>query len=159
MDIVKLTESKIDLEEVVQSVSSSKCGATSIFIGTTRDNFQDKKVIRLEYEAYEPMALSEMKKVCMKIREKWNLEHICIVHRLGVVPSTESSIIIAISSPHRKESLEAVHDAINAVKSSVPIWKKEIYAEDEHDCSSSTWKANEECHWTAPEQSTKDFCS
>jgi len=162
MDIIKLQDALINLEEVSQSVSSSKSGATSIFVGTTRDNFQGKKVIHLEYEAYEPMAVSEIKKVCTKIREKWEVEHIAIVHRLGVVPVTESSIVIAISSAHRKESLEAVHFAIDELKATVPIWKKEFYLEDteaiqsqsEFPGENSAWKANDECQWKNPQKPT-----
>ncbi|KAJ8304702.1 hypothetical protein KUTeg_018285 [Tegillarca granosa] len=100
MDHVEITESVLDVKHVSDLVTSPSCGAISVFIGTTRDNF-------------------------------------------NVVPLTEASIIIAISSPHRKESLEAVHFAIDTLKATVPIWKKEIY-EDE----SSTWKENKECTWS-----------
>lgn len=89
------------------------------------------------------MALKELQTVCNKVRLQWNVEKIAIFHRLGEVPVTEASIAIAISSPHRKESLQAVQFAIDAVKTSVPIWKKEIYENDE-----SEWKENKECFWT-----------
>jgi molybdopterin synthase catalytic subunit len=144
MDYVKLVETTINMDELLKAVSSPKCGAISSFLGTTRDNFEGKKVVRLEYEAYHPMAISETKKICAQIREMWNVEHIAIVHRLGTVPVTESSIAIVISSPHRKESLEAVAYAIDEMKSKVPIWKKEIY----DDGDGSEWKANKECSWS-----------
>lgn len=98
--------------------------------------------MKLEYEAYEPMALKEMQAVCDKIRSKWNVEKIAIFHRLGEVPVTQASIVIAISSSHREESLLAVQFAIDAVKTSVPIWKKEIYENGE-----PQWKENKECSW------------
>ena len=81
--------------------------------------------MKLEYEAFGSMALKEMKKICDSIRQKWpTVKNIAIVHRLGDVPVEETSIIIAISSPHRKDSLEAVDFCINEFKRLVPIWKK-----------------------------------
>jgi len=152
MDFVKLVQDKIDAEEIHRLVTSPKCGAISTFIGITRDNFEDKKVVRLEYEAYEPMAINEMKKICGLIRAKWPVEHIALYHRLGLVPVSEASVFIAISSGHRQESLDAVSFAINALKVAVPIWKKEVYA-SEDTCDSaklqeSAWKANAECFWS-----------
>ena len=86
-----------------------------------------RKVVRLEYEAYDSMALKEMQLICDRIREKWpETKHIAIWHRLGSVDIQESSIIIAISSPHRRDSLQAVNFAIDTVKETVPIWKKVI---------------------------------
>jgi len=147
MDIVKLTEAKINVDEVCDSVAAEGCGAISLFVGTTRDNFENKKVVRLEYEAYEPMALEEMNKICTDVRQRWTVENISFVHRLGIVPVKEASIVIAISSPHRKESLDAVHYAIDALKTSVPIWKKEVYAVENGEETPSEWKANPECAW------------
>uniref|UniRef100_A0A8C0ZG16 Molybdopterin synthase catalytic subunit n=1 Tax=Cyanistes caeruleus TaxID=156563 RepID=A0A8C0ZG16_CYACU len=98
-----------------------------VLLGTTRNNFEGKKVIRLEYEAYTSMAETEIKKICRDVRQKWpSVKHIAVHHRLGVVPITEASVIIAASSPHRAESLEAVMYCINTLKASVPIWKKWI---------------------------------
>lgn len=93
--------------------------------GTTRDNWNEKTVVRLEYEAYDNMAIKEMKNICNVIREKWStVKNIAIYHRLGNVPVKETSIIIAVSSPHRKDALEAVDFCINEFKRLVPIWKK-----------------------------------
>ncbi|XP_010214065.1 PREDICTED: molybdopterin synthase catalytic subunit-like, partial [Tinamus guttatus] len=106
-------------------------------LGTTRNNFEGKKVIRLEYEAYTSMAETEIKKICRDVRQKWpSVQHIAVHHRLG--NNFGASVIIAVSSPHRAESLEAVRYCINTLKASVPIWKKEIY-EDEY-----SWKENKE---------------
>lgn len=86
-----------------------------------------KKVTKLEYESYEQMAIKEMQTVCASVRNMWPVvSGIAIYHRLGEVAIKEESIIIAISSPHRKESLEAVSFCINEVKKCVPIWKKVI---------------------------------
>ncbi|XP_054043059.1 molybdopterin synthase catalytic subunit isoform X2 [Rissa tridactyla] len=124
-DFIKLKSEKLSVDEVSELVVSPYCGAVSVFIGTTRNNFEGKKVIHLEYEAYTSMAESEIKKICRDVRQKWpTIKHIAVHHRLGVVPITEASVIIAVSSPHRAESLEAVAYCINTLKASVPIWKK-----------------------------------
>lgn len=100
-------------------------------------------MVSLEYEAYEPMAIKSLTNICTEIREKWKAVcHIAIYHRLGLVPVKEASVIIAISSPHRKESLDAVAHAIEALKKNVPIWKKEKYSD-----ADDQWKANAECGW------------
>ncbi|KAM6362855.1 molybdopterin synthase catalytic subunit isoform 1-T3 [Pluvialis apricaria] len=124
-DFIKLKSEKLSVDEVSELVISPYCGAVSLFVGTTRNNFEGKKVIHLEYEAYTSMAESEIKKICRDVRQKWpSVKHIAVHHRLGVVPITEASVIIAVSSPHRAESLEAVTYCINTLKASVPIWKK-----------------------------------
>ena len=140
LDIVKITEDVISIEKTSSSVSSPSAGATSMFIGTTRDTFKGKRVVRLEYEAYAPMAEKELAKICQDIRKKWNVVKIAVVHRIGEVPISEASVVIAISSVHRKDSLEAVQYCIDTLKATVPIWKKEIYADGK-----SSWKENSEC--------------
>lgn len=139
-DFVEVTEKCLNLDDITTLVSSPSAGAISLFIGTTRDNFQDKKVLRLEYDAYIPMAKSEMTKICEQIRVKWNVVRIAMFHRIGLVPIGEASIIIAVSSVHRKESLEAVEFGIDTLKDKVPIWKKEVYEDGE-----SEWKENNAC--------------
>lgn len=141
-DSITFTADKLSVEEASQLVISPLCGAVTLFVGTTRNNFEGKKVITLEYEAYVPMAENEVKKICSDIRQKWPVKHIAVFHRLGLVPVSEASVIIAVSSAHRAASLEAVNYAIDTLKAKVPIWKKEIYEE-----SSSSWKRNKECFW------------
>ncbi|XP_029419319.1 molybdopterin synthase catalytic subunit isoform X2 [Nannospalax galili] len=127
-DIIKFTAEKLSVDEISQLVISPLCGAVSLFIGTTRNNFEGKKVISLEYEAYVPMAENEIRKICSDIRQKWPIKHIAVFHRLGLVPVSEASTIIAVSSPHRAASLEAVSFAIDSLKAKVPIWKKQRHA-------------------------------
>ncbi|KAG8456640.1 hypothetical protein GDO86_002426 [Hymenochirus boettgeri] len=126
-DFIKITHEKLSADEVCQLVSSPFCGAVSLFIGTTRNTFEGKKVVRLEYESYIPMAEMEIKKILKDIREKWpNVKHLAVHHRLGLVPVTEASVAIAVSSPHRSDSLDAVKYCINTLKATVPIWKKTL---------------------------------
>ncbi|XP_006626856.1 molybdopterin synthase catalytic subunit [Lepisosteus oculatus] len=142
-DLIKLTYDKLSSDAVSESVVCPSCGAISMFIGTTRNNFEGKKVVQLEYEAYIPMAEAQLKKIFSDIRKTWpSVRHICVHHRLGVVPVMEASVIIGISSTHRSESLEAVKYCIDALKAAVPIWKKEIY-----ETEGSSWKENKECLW------------
>lgn len=140
MDFIEITENVIHVERLTARVTSPSSGAISVFLGTTRDHFKGKKVKKLEYEAYEPMAKKEIQKICDDIRAKWSVENIAIVHRIGEVPICETSVAIVISSPHRKESLEAIQYGIDTLKATVPIWKKEIYED-----GSYSWKENSEC--------------
>jgi len=142
MDFIEITEEPLKVDEISAQVTDKGTGATSLFVGTTRDNFDGKKVIKLEYEAYTPMAKKKLKELCNRLRAKWpDLYHIAIYHRLGEVGPCEASVIIAISSAHRKASLEALHFAIDELKATVPIWKKELYEDG------SMWKQNSECFW------------
>ncbi|KAJ0173474.1 hypothetical protein K1T71_010623 [Dendrolimus kikuchii] len=140
------------LIHTINKQRNDSCGAVSIFVGTTRDNFEGKKVLRLEYEAYEPMALKAMKIICDDVRKKWPAVHsIAMYHRLGNVPCREASVVIAVSSPHRRESLDAVSYCIDQLKAVVPIWKKEVYEGE-----APVWKENVECPKKPPTQSIED---
>eukprot|EP01060_Flectonema_neradi_P012278 TRINITY_DN19150_c0_g1_i1.p1 TRINITY_DN19150_c0_g1~~TRINITY_DN19150_c0_g1_i1.p1 ORF type:complete len:204 (+),score=35.78 TRINITY_DN19150_c0_g1_i1:60-614(+) len=139
-DYFNITSDKLMADDLIQKVTLPSCGAVTTFCGTTRDNFEGKDVVELVYESYDEMAYKEMKRIATEIRKKWpDVGGIAISHRTGVVPVCESSVVIAVSSPHRGTSIEAVHFAINTLKKSVPIWKKEIYADGAPD-----WKRNTE---------------
>lgn len=125
---VHVQHESISIQDLTVWASAPDAGAVSSFLGITRNNFNGKEVVRLEYEGYVPMAEKVLLGISEQVIEKW--EGICrvaMVHRLGVVPVGEASVIIVISSSHRKDSLEAVHFSIDQVKALVPIWKKEIY--------------------------------
>ncbi|XP_041815530.1 molybdopterin synthase catalytic subunit [Chelmon rostratus] len=145
-DVFKLSRDWLSVQEVVDAVSSASCGAVSVFIGTTREDEADgRKVIGLEYEAYELMAQSEFSKLCADIRERWpTVTHICVHHRLGWVEVGQASVAMAISSPHRHDGQQAIQHCISQLKANVPIWKKEVY-----DTQDSSWKENAECSWAA----------
>mmetsp|Transcript_72834 Transcript_72834/g.201955 ORF Transcript_72834/g.201955 Transcript_72834/m.201955 type:complete len:208 (+) Transcript_72834:77-700(+) len=134
-----LTHAPLDVAALERRVASPACGAVSTFSGITRDTFNGKRVLRLEYEAYNKMALKEMVAIASRIRERWvDVKGVVIQHRLGVVPVTEASIVICVSSPHRVAAMEACRYAIDQVKTTVTVWKKEIYEDG------SSWKQNEE---------------
>jgi molybdopterin synthase catalytic subunit len=120
--LLLITEAPLNLEDLLAHVRSPKCGAISTFLGVTRDHFQGKRVVRLEYEAYVPMAEKELRKICNDMRKRWDVDGIAVAHKLGETAIEEASVMIAISSVHRKESLEAVQYCIDELKAKVPIW-------------------------------------
>lgn len=131
---IELTPNPILINEVLCRISDKSCGANSLFVGSTREDFVNgHTVVCLEYEAYESMAYKLLKQICSDIRKKWpNVRHIAIIHRIGKVSVKEPSIVVAVSSPHRKDSMEATNWCVEQVKATVPIWKKEIYDNNEY---------------------------
>ncbi|KAF8400157.1 hypothetical protein HHK36_013455 [Tetracentron sinense] len=128
----------IDLTKYINFVHAPQSGAIATFSGTTRDTFEGKTVVELRYEAYVPMAIRRVKSICSLARSSWDLDSIAVAHRLGPVPVGQTSVFIAISAVHRADALDACKYVIDEIKASVPIWKKEIYANGE------VWKENSE---------------
>jgi molybdopterin synthase catalytic subunit len=110
---------------------SLQSGGIDVFIGTVRDSTKGKKVIRLEFEAYEPMALKEMHKIAEQAFAKWPVQKLLIHHRTGVLQVGEVPVIIAVSCAHRDAAFEACRYVIDTLKQTVPIWKKEIFEDGE----------------------------
>ena len=135
--MIQLQQEKIDVTLVEQQVQSPECGAVLVFVGRTREHFAGKKVLELHYEAYAPMAIKEMQRIKDQIQERWPQTNVAMVHRLGTVNITEASVVIAVSTPHRSDCYEASRYAIDTLKETVPIWKKEIYEDG------SKWKENQ----------------
>ena len=125
--MIELTNGALDPEKVAAKVRRDTNGAVVTFLGTTRDNFEGKRVLTLEYEAFEEMAVKKMEEVRKELMAEFGLEQIAISHRIGTVGIGEISLIIAVGSPHRKEAFYACHKAVDRIKEIVPIWKKEIY--------------------------------
>ena len=142
-DHVSLVDCSIVIDVMINMTRCYEAGAVSTFIGTTRDTFEEKVVTHLSYEAYNDMAIECMKEICKKIRQQWNVVRIVIQHKLGDCPVGDISVLIAISSAHRIESLQAVQFAIDELKRTVPIWKKEYY-DDNGDGDACQWKKNSE---------------
>ncbi len=124
---IRIVRERVDIEALEHAVGDPTAGAICTFIGTTRENNAGRKVIRLEYEAYEPMALSEMRKLAEEAGRRWPIVRIAITHRVGLVEIGETSVAIAVSSAHRAEAFEACRFAIDRLKEIVPIWKKEHF--------------------------------
>jgi molybdopterin synthase catalytic subunit len=123
----RVTDKPINLQELVDFVSDPAAGAIATFIGTTRDNNENRKVIALDYEAYREMAEKELARIGAEAAKKWQICKIAIVHRIGPVQITQASVIIAVSSGHREAAFAASRFAIEEIKRIVPIWKKEVF--------------------------------
>lgn len=123
---------EINTASIINSVKSDYCGAIDIFIGTVRDNLEGKKVTKLFFEAYETMAISELTKIAKDVKENYNADKVSIVHAVGDCEVGEIAVVIAVSTPHRKASFEACEYAINTLKDTVPIWKREYFEDGSH---------------------------
>lgn len=128
---IKILQTPLNVEEVYGKAISDGSGAVNIFVGTVRNATQSKEVIRLEYEAYEQMAVKEMRKIANLAKKKWPVENVIIYHRHGILEVGEAAVLIAVSTPHRKESFEACQYIIDTLKQTVPIWKKEVFGDGE----------------------------
>jgi molybdopterin synthase catalytic subunit len=123
-----LSDEPLSLDAVVREVASDEAGAIATFVGTTRSRSRGRDVVRLEYEAYEGMAEAEMERIAGELHGRYALLAVAIHHRVGVVEVGETSVAIAVSSAHRGDALAACRDAIDTLKVTVPLWKKEVYA-------------------------------
>jgi molybdopterin synthase catalytic subunit len=122
-----VTDKPMHLQELVDFVTDPEAGAIATFIGTTRNNNEGRKVIALDYEAYPEMAEKELTRLGEEARKKWQICRMAIVHRVGPVQITEPSVMIAVSAAHREAAFAACRFAIEEIKKTVPIWKKEVY--------------------------------
>ncbi len=127
--MVTLTTDSINVAEVVQSVQSPLAGAAVLFLGTTREVTGDRRTESLDYESYGDMAEKKMTELEAEARRRWPLVGCAIVHRVGRVAVGEASVAIAVSSPHREDAFAAGKWLIDTLKQTVPIWKKENWAD------------------------------
>jgi MoaE-MoaD fusion protein len=124
---LRLTTDPLDLPAVIAEVESDEAGAIASFVGTVRARSRDRNVLYLEYEAYEGMAEQVMADLADTLKSKYALCEVAIAHRIGRVEIGEVSVAIAISAPHRHDALAACKEAIDTLKETVPLWKKEVY--------------------------------
>ena len=123
----RLSAEPLSLDAAVREVARAGAGAIATFTGTVRDRSRDRDVIRLEYEAYEGMAEQVMAELAAELKARFDLCEIAIHHRTGPVEIGEPSVVIAVSAPHRAAALAACKEAIDTLKQTVPLWKKELY--------------------------------
>jgi molybdopterin synthase catalytic subunit len=122
-----LSEQPLSPDDAVREVASDQAGAIVTFIGTTRARSRGRDVIRLEYEAYEGMAEAEMERIAGVLRDRHDVIDVAIHHRVGPVEVGETSVVIAVSAAHRAAAFDACREAIDTLKQTVPLWKKELY--------------------------------
>ena len=128
---IQIKDTPLDQNDCLKAVEDGAAGGTVVFVGTVRNQTKGKKVVRLEFEAFEPMAIKEMTKIAEQITDQWKALHVSIHHRVGVLDIKEAAVIIAVSTPHRKAAFEACEYAIDTLKETVPIWKKEVFEDGE----------------------------
>ena len=126
---VKLTRSPIPSAEIVANAKRGEDGAVVVFDGIVRNETRGRSVLHLDYEAYEEMALKQMERIASEAKGKFGVRHVTMVHRLGRLQVGESSILIVVASGHRAQAFDACRWLIDTVKTTVPIWKKETFAD------------------------------
>ena len=146
--MIELTGNTLDPEKITAKVRRDTNGAVVTFLGTTRDNFEGKAVLTLEYEAFDEMALKKLEEVRQELMAEFGLEQVAISHRIGTVGIGEISLVVAIGSPHRKDAFYACHKAVDRIKEVVPIWKKEVYRDG------SRWVACEDHEFSPQDHSS-----
>lgn len=130
-DFFELTTETIDVGAVARRAVLPECGATVTLDGYAREWTRGRRTLYLIYEAYAPMALSELQRLGAKTHERFEIAHIGIVHRTGRLEIGETSVVIAVSAPHRRAAFEGCEWTIRELKRTVPIWKKEVFADGE----------------------------
>ena len=130
-DFFELTANSIDVGSVARRVVLPECGATLTLDGYAREWTRGRRTLHLVYEAYEPMAQRELERLGSEAHERFDISHIGIVHRTGRLEIGETSVVIAVSAPHRRAAFEACEWAIKELKRTVPIWKKEFFEDGE----------------------------
>src|SRR5919106_2184037 len=123
----RLVDGPIDVGAVLAEVADERAGGIASFVGTVRAESRGRKVLYLEYDAYEGMAENVMAELAESLRRKYSLCEIAMAHRVGRVEIGEASVAIAVSAPHRQDALAACKEAIDTLKETVPLWKKEVY--------------------------------
>ena len=131
MDFFELTKAPIDITSVARRVVPPECGATVTLDGYVRKFTKGRETLHLFYEAYEPMALKEMQKLIEQTKKDFEISNVGIVHRLGQLEIGETSVVISVAAPHRRAAFAACEWLIRELKRTVPIWKKEVYADGE----------------------------
>ena len=127
MTNIKISDEPLNIQSCIEWAMSPQAGGIDVFIGTVRDTTKGKNVVRLEFEAYESMALNEMEKIAAEILTKWPVQKVLIHHRTGILSVGEVPVIIVVAATHRAAAFDACRYAIDTLKQTVPIWKKEIF--------------------------------
>jgi molybdopterin synthase catalytic subunit/molybdopterin converting factor small subunit len=127
--IVALTREAIDADRIVAAAKSGEDGAVVVFDGIVRNHSRGRRTLHLDYEAYEEMAVGQMRELGQKARERFGVRQVTMVHRLGRLEIGDTSVLIVVASAHRSAAFEACRWLIDTVKQTVPIWKKETFAD------------------------------
>jgi len=128
---IKITSEKLSLEECYEFVTDDSCGGIVAFVGTVRDSTKSKDVTQLDFSTYKPMAIKEMQHIAEIAIKKFEIKKMAIHHAEGMLQIGDTPVIITVGAPHRKAAFEACEFAIDTLKETVPIWKKEYFSDGE----------------------------
>jgi molybdopterin synthase catalytic subunit len=130
-DLIALQATPIDVGKTICAVAEAQAGAIATFVGTTRCDADPggKMLTALDYQAYDQMALAQMRRLALAARERWPIRRLAVVHRIGKVEIGHPSVVIAVSTPHRSQAFEACRFLIDSLKADTTIWKKELWAD------------------------------
>ena len=131
MTDIKISSEPLDINYCIEHVQAPECGGIDVFIGTVRNKTKGKRVVTLEFEAYERMALKEMTRLAEQAMERWPVHKVAIHHRTGILETGDVPVVIAVSAAHRDAAFDACRYIIDTLKETVPIWKKEVFEEGE----------------------------
>jgi molybdopterin synthase catalytic subunit len=131
IDLIQIHPTPLAVTGAIEFVTDPRAGGIDVFLGTTRDEASPdgRTLIALDYEAYEQMALEQMRKLAARAREKWPIVKLAMLHRVGRVAVGEPSVIIAVSTPHRAQAFESCRFLIDELKRDIAIWKKEVWSD------------------------------
>lgn len=127
--MIEITEAAIDHAELTERVRSNQAGAVCTFLGTVREMTGERRTVALDYEAYPEMALKSLAELEAEARNRWPIQDVVLVHRVGHLELGEISVVVAVSCPHRDQAFDACRWLIDTLKEVVPIWKKEVWAD------------------------------
>jgi len=131
-DLIEVTDAPLSEERLMGAVGDAGAGGLVLFSGVVREQTGGRRVKYLEYEAHVPMATAKMREIAVSVRQRWpGIRGVALVHRIGRLEIGESSVMIAVSSPHRAEAFDACRFAIDTLKETVPVWKKEFFEDGE----------------------------
>lgn len=128
---IHITSNKLNLQECYDFVQDPSCGGIALFVGTVRNKTKNKNVIRLDFSTYKSMAIKELNKIALEAFDKFEINKIAIHHAEGILQIGDVPVIISVSSPHRRAAFDACQYAIDTLKKTVPIWKKEHFDDGE----------------------------
>ena len=124
--LISITHERLDRDALVAAVSHPGAGGIVVFEGVVRDNARGKQVRYLEYDVYPEMAEQQIREIVAEAERRWGVERVAVAHRIGRLEIGEASVIIVVASPHRAEAFDACRYIIDTLKTTVPIWKKEV---------------------------------
>ena len=125
--LIEITAGPLSPEPFLDHVRRDESGAVALFLGVVRDNSHGRRVLYLEYDAYPEMAERKLRELAKEALARWPITDVAIAHRTGRLEIGETSLLVAVSSPHRHDAFAACHHIVNRIKEVVPIWKKEVW--------------------------------